>query len=158
MTLNVGPGQADKKAAEQRTAQVAADNKEQDRQQKAESEQAEQNQAKSAAEKVRKSIESGDDDSVEGAVVANPYPDYESKELSELRSEAEGRGVEINRDVEKAHLVYLLRSKLGHNPSWDLLPLEELRKVAKAEDVELDEEFELAQLSTELRAADTHTL
>lgn len=169
MTLQAGPGQSDKKAAEDRTAQVAAEKKAQEKQQKAESQPAdaaaEQEQherslaeAPTAADKVQKSIEHGDTDAVEYAVLADPYPAYEDKSVEELRSEAESRGVEINRDMEKAQLVAQLRKQQNpHNPSWDLMPLEKLRAAAKSEGVELDEEFEKAHLITELHAADTHT-
>ena len=153
MTEKAGPGQADKRAAEERTAQVAADNKAEQRRR---SEQ-ESQQAGSAAEKVQRSIESGDTDDVETTVVVDPFPAYEDKSVAELRSQAESRGVEINRDVEKAHLVSKLRRQDPTNPSYDLTPLEQLRSAAKEKGVELDEEFEKAHLLTELRAADTHT-
>ena len=155
MTMKFGPGQQDKAAAEQRTAGVAAEDKAQqqpDQERKGESE------PKTAAEKVRQSVEAGDTDTVDEAVAVNPYPAYEEMSLEELRSAAESRDVEINRDVEKAHLVHQLRLSGESSPAYDLLPLEELRKVAGEKDVELDEEFEKAHLITELRAADTHTL
>lgn len=153
MTDKSGPGQADKRAAEEKTAQVAADNKAAEEQRSGES----QPEAKTAAEKVAQSVEAGDTDAVDEAVAVNPYPAYEEMPLDELRSAADARDVEINRDVEKAHLVHALRTQQGSNPSFDLLPLEDLRGVAKEKGVALDEEFEKAHLITELRAADTHT-
>jgi hypothetical protein len=160
--MKFGQGQEDKAAAEHRTAQVAAENKAQQEQQQGESEQVKRQQelaqSKSAAEKVQRSVDAGDTDDVEAEVALDPYPAYEDRELSELRSEAESRNVEINRDVEKAHLVAKLRQTEGPtNPAYDLMPLEELRSAAKEKGVELDEEFERAHLVTELRAADTHT-
>lgn len=152
MTESSGPGQADKRAAEQRTAQVGADNRAAEQRRTAGSE------PKTAAEKVARSVEAGDTDTVDEAVAVNPYPAYEELSLEELRSAAESRDVEINRDVEKAHLVHALRRAGNSSPEFDLMPLEELRGVAKERDVELDEEFEKAHLITELRAADTHTL
>ena len=113
---------------------------------------------KTAAEKVRQSVEAGDTATVDEAVAVNPYPAYEDLSLEDLRSAAASRNVEINRDVEKAHLVHQLRLSGESSPAYDLLPLDELRKVAGEKDVALDEEFEKAHLITELRAADTHTL
>ncbi|MGL5908600.1 MAG: hypothetical protein ACRCZP_01280 [Phycicoccus sp.] len=129
MTEKNGPGQADKKAAEQRTAEVAATD---------------------AAEHVEETA-SGD-----AAVVVDPYPAYEQRPLADLRALAKDRSVEINRDVEKAELVRLLRAK-DPSPAYDVLPVEALRKRAAELDVELPEDFERAHLVTELRAADTHT-
>jgi len=85
MTDAKGQGQADKKAAEERTADVGAD------------------EAKSAAEKVLKT-DAGD-------AAVNPYPAYDFMTLEQLRELAKERGVEINRDVEKAHLITELRAK-----------------------------------------------
>lgn len=78
--------QADKKAAEERTAEVAQDN-----------------EATSAAAKVLQV------DPADAAV--NPYPAYDFMTLEQLRELAKERGVEINRDVEKAHLITELRAK-----------------------------------------------
>lgn len=164
MTVNTGAGpdkpkQTAAKASEQRTEQVAADDKAKDEQDRAEREQAEVQQAKTAAEKLQKSVDAGDTDTADAAVTIDPYPDYSSRSVEELRSEAESRDVEIPRDVEKAHLVHRLRqARTGSpNPAYDFMPLEKLREAAKGEDVELDEEFEKAHLITALRAADTYT-
>lgn len=75
-------GQADKKAAEERTAEV---------------------EASSAAAKVLQV------DPADAAV--NPYPAYDYMTLEQLRDLAKERDVEINRDVEKAHLITELRAK-----------------------------------------------
>jgi hypothetical protein len=152
MTDQNGPGQADKKAAEQRTAQVAAENKAADQQ-----ERKTESAPKTAAEKVAQSVEASDVGAVDEAVAVNPYPAYEEMSLDELRSAAESRGVEINRDVEKAQLIAELRRAGVASPEHDLMPLERLREAASGEDVKLPEEFEKAHLITELRAADTHT-
>lgn len=144
MTEKSGPGQADKKAAEDKTAQVAKENKEQTEAAAAE--------PRSSAEKVQQA--ESDDDTA--GVVVDPFPAYEDKSLAELRSAASARGVEINRDVEKAYLVAALRA-MDPTPAYDVMPLEQLREQATEKSVELDAEFEKAHLVTELRAADTHT-
>lgn len=139
MTEKNGPGQADKKATEKRTAEVAADDA--------------LAQADTAAERVlaaEPGTEEGD------AVLVDPYPLYEELSLAELRKAAKSRDVEINRDVEKAELVKLCRAKDG-SPVYDVMPLEQLRSKARQLAAELSEEFERAHLVTELRAADTHT-
>ena len=64
---------------------------------------------KSAAEK------SVTADPAEAAV--NPYPNYDLMPLAELRKLAKERGVEINADVEKAHLVTELRAADSHTGS-----------------------------------------
>jgi hypothetical protein len=87
MAEKASQGQADKKAAEERTAEVGA----------------EQNEAKSAAAKELQT------DPVDAAI--NPYPAYDFMTLEQLRDLAKERGVEINRDVEKAHLITELRAK-----------------------------------------------
>jgi hypothetical protein len=85
-----------------------------------------------------------------------------------LKSAAKSRGVEINRDVEKAELIRLLREEggveqdAGEYPnnlkySYDVKPLEELRKLADSKKVELSEDFVRGHLVTELRAADSST-
>jgi hypothetical protein len=166
MTMNTRSESDDKskqpvaKASEQRTAQVAADNDAKKQQDQAEREQAEVQQASTAAEKLQKSVDAGDTDTPDAAVAIDPYPDYSSKSVEELRSEAESRDVEIPRDVEKAHLVNRLRQERSGspNPAYDFMPLEKLREAAKGEGVELDEEFEKAHLITVLRASDTYTL
>jgi hypothetical protein len=89
------PGQADKAAADQRTADVAADK---DTTVKAE--------AKSAAAKVL---------SVDPAEAAgDPYPAYDLMTLDQLRALAKERDVEMNADVEKAHLITELRAADTH--------------------------------------------
>jgi hypothetical protein len=76
-------GQADKKAAEERTAEVGEET--------------------TAAAKVLNT------DPADAA--NNPYPAYDFMTLEQLRDLAKERGVEINRDVEKAHLITELRAK-----------------------------------------------
>jgi protein subunit release factor B len=85
-------GQADKAAAEQAAARVG-----QEEQQREE--------AKSAA---AKSLQA------DPAEVVNPYPNYDLMTLDQLRDLAKERNVEINRDVEKAHLVTELRAADTH--------------------------------------------
>lgn len=92
MTERTGQGQADKKAAEDKTAAVAAEN----------TADSPADRAKSAAEKSLLA------DSSETAV--NPYPNYDMMTLEDLRTLAQDRGVEINRDVERAHLITELRA------------------------------------------------
>jgi hypothetical protein len=150
-------GQADKKAAEERTQQVAAENERQDVQERIGPDQTPE---RSDSAPGRRAVDAALD----------PYPEYEQKEVGELESLASTRGVEINRDVEKAELIHKLRENDGKaaargkelvegasNPyaSYDVIPLEELRKLAESRGVELDEEFKTAHLITELRAADT---
>jgi hypothetical protein len=85
-------GQADKAAAEQKTADVAEANRDS----------TVQTEAKSAAAKVL---------SVDASQVAgDPYPAYDLMTLDQLRELAKERNVEINRDVEKAHLITELRA------------------------------------------------
>jgi hypothetical protein len=86
MAEKASQAQADKKAAEDRTAEVGAEN-----------------EATSAAAKVLQV------DPADAAV--NPYPAYDFMTLEQLRDLAKERGVEINRDVEKAHLITELRAK-----------------------------------------------
>lgn len=178
MAEKVSPGQRDKAAAEERTAQVGAENKqdEQARQREARAarqrqdrstesaEQAEERrnqvredlaQADSAADKFRQAQDADDTDLV-GEVALNPYPAYEDKSTDELRSAAESRDVEINRDVEKAEYVRLLReADPAGAAGLDFMTLEELRSLAGEKGVELGNEFVKAHLITELRAADT---
>jgi hypothetical protein len=167
MTDVSGPGQADKRAADMRTAQVGAESRtaQQRGAQPGQSQpgqadqQGEQPQVRTAAERVGQWEAPKPADVVaagEPDVLVNPYPDYGGMSLNELRSLAQSRDVEINRDVEKAQLVAHLRAKDPH-PQYDFLPLEQLRERADVEGVKLDEEFEAAHLIGELRAADTHT-
>lgn len=151
-------GQSDKAAAERRTAQVSAEN----------AEQADQPAARIGTDQTP---ERADDAPGRRAVDAalDPFPDYDSKKTDELKSLADSRGVEINRDVEKAELIKKLRENDGKaedvpdgvegasNPyaSYDVIPLEQLRSLADERDVELDEDFVRGHLVTELRAADT---
>lgn len=88
-------GQADKKAAEDRTAEVGQDNATKEAN-------PETSEATSAAAKVLQ---------VDAADAVNPYPAYDYMTLEQLRDLAKERGVEINRDVEKAHLITELRAK-----------------------------------------------
>jgi hypothetical protein len=85
-------GQADKAAAEQRTEQVKAENEQDQRRQ----------EARSAAEKILQV------DRSESSV--DPYPAYDFMTVEQLRDLASERGVEINRDVERAHLITELRA------------------------------------------------
>jgi hypothetical protein len=173
-----GPGQADKKAAEERTAQVGAEKLAEGQSDVA----ASRESGKERVEEIRKQNdpeESGDPNRIklgEGAdaksaaervdasedptsplspEVVDPYPAYEAKSLEELRSLAKSRDVEINRDAEKAHLVYRLRAKDG-SPVYDLMRLEDLRSKAQEMGVQNDPEWEVSHWITELRAADTH--
>lgn len=86
--------QADKQAAEQRTEQVQAE-QDAERRQRGE-------EASSAAAKILQV------DPAEASV--NPYPAYDFLSLEQLRELASSRGVEINRDVERAHLITELRA------------------------------------------------
>lgn len=96
MPEKTSPGQTDKAAADRRTADVAAEN--QDTTVQAE--------AKSAAAKVL---------SVDPAEAAgDPYPAYDLMTLDQLRELAKERDVEINADVEKAHLITELRAADTH--------------------------------------------
>lgn len=175
MAEKVSQGQADKAAAEARTAQVGAENKQDAQARQREAAAAEKRQgsasaeggqddrnavreelakADSAADKFQQAQDAGQEHADE--VALNPYPAYEDREVSELKSAAEGRDVEINRDVEKAELVRLLRENDPRNAAGlDFMTLEQLRSLAGEKDVELGEEFLRAHLVTELRAADT---
>lgn len=167
MTDRFGSGQADKAAAEQRTAQVAAENKPQGQQQpasQAEQQKARQEKAQQGPKSAADKLAEVDFEPVVSETSAreidplvNPYPEYGDMPLEELRSLADSRNVEINRDVEKAHLLALLRAREPRNPTFNYMPLERLRSAAGEKDVKLDEEFEKAHLIGELRAADTHT-
>jgi hypothetical protein len=172
-------GQQDKVAAEVKTAAVGADNQrekaagarqataaEKRQQAQADETPAEADErraqlienldgADSAADRFAKAEDAGDSDVI-GAVALSPYPAYEEKELGALKSAADARNVEINRDVEKAELVRLIRAKDPQNAAaLDFMTLEQLRGRAGEQDVELGEEFVRAHLVTELRAADT---
>lgn len=173
MTEVQGRGQADKKAAEQRTAEVDEQNRQ--------AAQKDQETTQNAAADVQPTAgtdntpERTDDAPERRAVdaVLDPYPEYEQKSREELRALAESRGVEINRDVEKAQLIKQLRDsdikaiergdsrlvgvevKSNVYASYDVVPLEQIRELAQERDIALDEDFETAHLITELRAADT---
>lgn len=179
MAEKVSPGQRDKAAVEERTAQVAAESKQDEQARQSESaaaqkrqqeraaespEQADERRAKlvgeldgadSAADRFAKAQDAGDPN-VAGAVALSPYPAYEDKDLGALKSAADARNVEINRDVEKAELVRLLRKKDPRDSArLDFMTLEDLRSLAGEQGVELGEDFVRAHLVTELRAADT---
>jgi hypothetical protein len=167
------PGQRDKAAAEVRTAEVGAENRQEKATQTRQARAAEKRQANqdgdpaerrneiradlakadSAADKLQQAQDVDTD--LAGEVALNPYPEYEEKSTAELRSAAEGRNVEINRDVEKAELIRLIRAKDPTNVALDFMTVEELRSLASEKDVELGDEFVKAHLVTELRAADT---
>jgi hypothetical protein len=48
---------------------------------------------------------------------ADPYPNYDFMTLEDLQSLADERGVEVNRDVLKAHLITELRAADSGTPS-----------------------------------------
>lgn len=155
MTEKNGPGQRSKTAAEEKTAEVARDDAAAEVEQRAGTDQTPE-RADGAPE--RREVDASVD----------PYPDYDSLDVDELASHADSRGVEINRDVEKAELIRVLRENDAQdgpgpkqdsvsNPyaSYDQMPLEALRKLADERDVDLPAEFRKAHLVTELRAADS---
>lgn len=165
MTDRNGPGQRSKAAAEDKTAEVArADAATQAEQAAAADEQ------HAGADQTPERAD-GAPDRREGVVPeVDPYPDYDASDADELQSHADSRGVEINRDVEKAELIRVLRehdAQDGPGPrqdtvtnlyaSYDQMPLAELRALAGERDVELPAEFRKAHLVTELRAADSGT-
>jgi hypothetical protein len=102
MTEKTGPGQAAKKSAESQTAAVGAE-QQQEAQNSGQVTGADANSPQGAVPDEAKASEN-DDPSV------NPYPNYDFMELEALQSLAEQRGVEINRDVLKAHYVTELRA------------------------------------------------
>lgn len=177
MTAKNGPGQADKAAAEQKTAAVAAENKATD---DADTGRVDSRQPPTADGDVAAPVDDTparpDDGPARPAGLdpsIAPYPQYEDEDVDALRALAKGRGVEINRDVEKALLIKALRDRdrsrvdgVGPDaddvgaagdayPSYDFMPLEELRDLAKSRDVALTPEDEKSHLVTELRAADS---
>lgn len=179
MAEKASPGERDKAAVEARTAAVGAENQRDEQARQTESRDATKRQrergaetpeqaderrvhlieeldkADSAKDRFDKAQDAGDSD-VAAQVALSPYPLYESKDVDALKSAAEGRDVEINRDVEKAELVKLLRAKdRSLSASLDFMTLDQLRSLAGENDVELSEEFVRAHLVTELRAADT---
>lgn len=171
------PGQRDKATSEVRTAEVGAENAREKAAQTRQAKAAEKRQANqrdedpaaaqerrnevradlakadSAADKLRQAQDVDTD--LAGEVALNPYPEYEEKSADELKSVAEGRNVEINRDVEKAELIRLIRAKDPTNVALDFMTVEDLRSLAGENDVQLGDEFVKAHLVTELRAADT---
>lgn len=153
MTDKFGAGQADKAAAEERTAEVSA----QDKASVTKSVPPQAIKLGAEGDSAAERVLGAEGDLVgDSAEVVDPYPAYEAKSLDELRSLAQSRKVEINRDAEKAQLVAGLRAQ-DPTPAWDLMPLDQLREKASSNDVELDPEWEFAHWVTELRAADTHT-
>ena len=94
------------------------------------------------------------------AVVVDPYPDYDTMELSELRSEAEAKGVGVPADVEKALLVAHLRKVAGEGEdvpseaerSFDLMTVDELRSLAPDSSKALTPAEERGYLVGQLRA------
>jgi len=105
MTDSAGQGQADKKAAEERTAQVGRENRAQD-EQSGKGSRAQDDQPRSAAAKVLKV------DPSEAA--GDPFPAYDLMTLDQLRELAKVRKVEMNRDVEKANLISEFRAADTH--------------------------------------------
>jgi len=169
-------GAADKAAAERRTQEVARQNEADQADRRPLTVSEAQEQGAEISERIgTDQTPSRADDAPERAPVdahADPFPDYARQGVDDLASLAESRGVEINRDVEKAQLIRALRDNDGKavaageagkqvegasNPyaSYDVMPLEELRKLAQEREVELDPDFVKAHLITELRAADT---
>jgi hypothetical protein len=167
VTEKFGAGQADKRAAEQRTAEVAANQKvaqerhaeiakQNDPKQSGDPEWVKRGEGADATSAAERVAASEDPTAPLSPEVVDPFPAYEAKSVDELRSLAQSRKVEINRDAEKAHLVHLLRQKDG-SPVYDVMPLEDLRSKAEEMDVQPDPEWEVSHWITELRAADTHT-
>jgi hypothetical protein len=164
VTEKNGPGQAAKKQAEARTEQVADEKAADARANAVDGNEGSPDRTPERADDAPARVEGRD-------ARQDPFPDYDSSTLDELKSLAESRNVEINRDVEKAELVKELRAGDSEpeaqaraasdgdveNPyaSYDVMPLEELRSLADSRDVGLSDEFVRAQLVTELRAADT---
>lgn len=172
MTEKNGPGQADKASAEKATAKVAADNKTTEDRERADSRQprvGDGDVATPVDDTPARSDGAPERPAGLDPQVA-PYPQYEDESLEALRALAGGRGVEVNRDVEKALLIKGLRDKdrsgggvgpdrddtaADRYPSYDFMPLEDLRKLADSRDVALDPETEKGHLVGELRAADS---
>lgn len=179
MTEKSGQGQADKAAAEKKTADVAAENKATADAQRTDSRQPPVADSDVAApvDNTPERADGGPARPVGLDPSIAPYPQYEDERVEDLRSLAEGRGVEINRDVEKALLIKGLRDRdresfdVGPDrddarsdaaaepsnayPSYDFMPLEELRSLAKDRDVALKPVDEKAHLVGELRANDS---
>lgn len=136
--------QADKKAVEEATAEVAA----------------------KTVEEAAEVPAGATAEAVEADVPESPFGDYDDKTVPQLKALAKSRKVEINRDAEKAELIRLLRADGGveQDPgeypdnlkySYDVKTLEELHDIAGKRKVELGDEFVRSHLVTELRAADT---
>lgn len=87
-------GQADKAAAENATANVAAEN-------------AQLSTSERGATEVDRT----------GVTSTDPYPNYDFMTLDALQSLADERDVEVNRDVLKAHLITELRAADSGTPS-----------------------------------------
>lgn len=94
-------GQVDKAAAENKTAEVG----------QSDAARANSTAEPTAGAPVEKSLDASENDP------KNPYPNYDFMTLESLRSLASERGVEINRDVEKAHLITELRAADSGTPS-----------------------------------------
>lgn len=107
-------GQADKAAVESKTAAVG-----QDANARSASTQDDPNAGKTVGADANNPDGSVPDETKaeNNADASNPYPNYDFMTLEALRSLAESRGVEINRDVEKAHLVSELRAADSGTPS-----------------------------------------
>ena len=101
MTDKQGPGQADKRAAEVKTAEVASENDAT----RSDTEQRRDEATSAAALSLQ--VDQAD-------IAINPYPNYDSMTVEQLQKLADERGVEINRDVIKAHLVTELRAADTH--------------------------------------------
>lgn len=97
-------GQADKAATEAKTASVADENAQLSTSERTGA------QANNPEGSVPNVPGTGDD-------VSNPYPNYDFMTLEALQSLADERGVEVNRDVLKAHLITELRAADSGTPS-----------------------------------------
>jgi hypothetical protein len=111
MARSTDQGQADKAASEQVTAQNAETEAQVAEREAEEARQAQQRQdnpaedgPKSAAGKVL-SAELGS-----AGAINDPYPAYDLMQLEQLQELAEQRGVQVNRDVLRAHYITELRA------------------------------------------------
>lgn len=96
-------GQTDKAAAEAKTASVQDENARL-------SSQDDPNAGRVTGADANNPDGAVPDEAKAGNDATNPYPNYDFMTLDELQSLADSRGVEVNRDVLKAHLVTELRA------------------------------------------------
>jgi hypothetical protein len=99
MPQSTSQGQADKAAAERKTAEVAAEN-----------ERTRDEQTRDETELTEAQRQARADADPDAPNRVDPYPSYDMMTLEDLRALAARRGVEINRDVERAHLITELRA------------------------------------------------